>query len=101
MLKFHLDILKEFKSIGRKTKIILYGSLARGEYRLDSDIDLAIITKDKKLKELASAVADKILAEHGKLVTLKFIDEKDLEEGKSPIIEEIKKGIVIYDGRKR
>jgi len=101
MLKFHQDILKEFEPVGEHAKIILFGSLAKGNYRLDSDIDLAIITKDKKLKELASAIANKILAEHGKLVTLKFIDEKNLEEGKSPIIEEIKKGIVIYDGGKR
>jgi len=51
--------------------------------------------------KLASSIADKILAEHGKLVTLKFINEKDFEEGKKPLISEIKKGIVIYDGGKR
>lgn len=101
MLKFHLDILKEFKPIGERAKIILFGSVARGDYRLDSDIDLAIITEDKKLMELASSIADKILAEYGKLVTLKFVSGKDLEEGKSPLINEIKMGTVIYNGGKR
>jgi predicted nucleotidyltransferase len=101
MLKFHKEILKQFEPVGKKAKIILFGSLAKGNYRLDSDIDLAIITKDKNLMELASSIADKILAEHGKLVTLKFINEKDFEEGKSPLISEIKKGIVIYNGGKR
>jgi predicted nucleotidyltransferase len=101
MLKFHKEILKQFEPVGKKAKIILFGSLAKGNYRLDSDIDLAIITKDKNLMELASSIADKILSEHGKLVTLKFINEKDLEEGKKPIISEIKKGIVIYNGGKR
>ncbi|MGQ9624993.1 MAG: hypothetical protein ACUVT9_06445, partial [Candidatus Bathycorpusculaceae bacterium] len=62
---------------------------------------LAIITKDKKLMNLASSIADKILAEQGKLVTLKFITEEELEKGKSPIIDEIKKGIVIHNGGKR
>ena len=68
---------------------------------MDSDIDLAIITKDKNLTEIASSIADKILAEHGKLVSIKFIDKKDLEGEKSQLIDEIRKGIVIYNGGKR
>ena len=100
MLKFHKKILKEFEPVGKKAKIILFGSLARGNYRLDSDIDLAIITKDKKLTKLASSIADKILAEYGKVVSLKFIEDKDFEEEGNPLVEEIKKGIVIYDGGK-
>jgi predicted nucleotidyltransferase len=101
MLKIHKEILRQFEPVGKKAKIILFGSLAKGNYRLDSDIDLAIITKDKNLMELASSIADKILTEHGKLVTLKFINEKDFEDGKNPLISEIKKGIVIYNGGKR
>jgi|YelNatPaOPRAMG01_1025707.scaffolds.fasta_scaffold12381_9 predicted nucleotidyltransferase len=101
MLKFHKEILKEFEPIGKKAKIILFGSVARGNYRLDSDIDLAIITKDKNLIELAQSIADKILAEHGKLVSIKFINEEELEKKKSPLMNEIKRGIVIYNGRRR
>ncbi len=101
MLKFHLDILKEFEPVGKQAKIILFGSLARGDYRLDSDIDLAIITRDKNLMKLASSIADKILAEKGKLVSIKFIEEEDFEKKNSPFINEIKKGIVIYNGGKR
>jgi len=101
MLKFHLNILKEFKSVGKHAKIILFGSLARGDYRLDSDIDLAIITRDKSLMELSSSIADNILAEYGKLVSLKFIDEEDLGRKDSPLKDEIKRGIVIYDGGNR
>ena len=101
MLKFHEEILKEFEPVGKKAKIILFGSIARGNYRLDSDIDLAIITKDKKLVELAQSIADKILIEYGKLVSIKFINEKELEKRKSPLMDEIRKGIVIYNGRRR
>jgi len=101
MLKFHLDILKEFEPVGKHAKIILFGSLARGDYRLDSDIDLAIITRDKGLMKLASSIADKILAEYGKLVSLKFMDEEDLDMGKIPIKDDIKRGIVIYNGGRR
>jgi predicted nucleotidyltransferase len=101
MLKFHKEILKEFEPVGKHAKIILFGSLARGNYRLDSDIDLAIVTKDGYLKKLASSIADRILIENGKLVSLKFIEEKELEKRKNTLIDEIKKGIVIYNGGKR
>jgi len=101
MLKFHLDILKEFEPVGRQAKIILFGSLARGDYRLDSDIDLAIITRDESLMKLSTSIADRILVEYGKLVSLKFIDEKEFDEGKTPLKDEIKRGIVIYNGGRR
>jgi len=101
MLKFHLDILKEFEPVGRQAKIILFGSLARGDYRLDSDIDLAVITRDESLMKLSSSIADRILVEYGKLVSLKFIDEKEFEKGKTPLKDEIKRGMVIYDGGRR
>jgi predicted nucleotidyltransferase len=101
MLKFHLDILKEFEPVGRKAKIILFGSLARGDYRLNSDIDLAVITRDEGLMKLSSSIADRILVEYGKLVSLKFIDEKDFDKGKTPLKDEIKRGMIIYNGGRR
>lgn len=101
MLKFHLDILKEFEPVGRQAKVILFGSLARGDYRLDSDIDLAIITRDKRLIKLSSSIADRILIKYGKLVSLKFIGKKDFEKGKTQLKDEIIRGITIYDGGKR
>ena len=36
MSKFHKEILKQFKPVGKHAKIILFGSLAKGNYRLDS-----------------------------------------------------------------
>jgi hypothetical protein len=51
--------------------------------------------------ELAQSIADKILIEHGKLVSIKFIDEEELKRRKSPLIDQIEKGIVIYNGRRR
>lgn len=100
MLKFHKELLKKFEPVGKHAKIILYGSLAKGNYRLDSDIDLAVITKNKRLMKLASSIADKILSENGKLVTLKFIMEEELKNGKSQLVHEIRNGIVIFNGRK-
>ena len=38
------DLKNKFKDIN---DIVLYGSLARGEFRINSDIDLLVITKDE------------------------------------------------------
>lgn len=99
MLKFHRNILKEFELVGKRAKVILFGSLVRGNYRLDSDIDLAIITDDKSLMKISSSIADRILVKYGKAVSLKFIKEEDFaKREKDPFIEEIRKGKVIYNG---
>lgn len=98
MLKFHLDILREFEPVGRRAKVILFGSVARGDYRLDSDIDLAVVTGDESLVRLALSIADRVLLEYGKVVSLKFIEEGDFAERRSWFMDEILRGIVIYDG---
>jgi hypothetical protein len=51
--------------------------------------------------KLSSSIADKILAEYGKLVSLKFIDEEDFDKLKIPLKDEIKRGMVIYNGGRR
>lgn len=100
MLKFHKDILKEFESIGKHAKVIIFGSLVKGDYRLDSDIDLAIITDDRELMRMSSSIADKILVKYGKVVSLKFIGKEDFaRNNKNPLIEEVRKGKIIYHGR--
>jgi len=99
MLKFHKDILKEFEPVGRRAKVILFGSLVRGDYRLDSDIDLAIITDDEELMKVSSSIADGILVKYGKVVSLRFIREEDFVGRKmDPFIEEVRRGRMIYHG---
>jgi len=98
MLRIHKEILKEF--IPMKAKIILFGSVAKGNYRYDSDIDIAIISK-RKLKKMAEKIADKVLLKYGKVVSLKFFDEDEFYrkiEERDPFVMEILKGKVIYDG---
>lgn len=95
MLKIHRKILKEFKDVN--AKVILFGSLVKGNYRLDSDIDIAVITNKKSEREKARKIADEVLLKYGKVVSLKFILEEDFNK-KNPFIEEIKKGKVITYG---
>jgi len=95
MLKFQREILKEFEPLKKKKiKIILFGSVAKGNYKLDSDIDLAIISDKEEIKKEAEEIADKILFKYGKVVSLKFLSKSELNK-KTPFIKEVLKGKVI------
>lgn len=67
MLKVHKDILEEFREVGKKAKVILFGSVSKGNYRTDSDMDIAIITDDKSVIKKSGEIADEMLWKYGKL----------------------------------
>ncbi len=94
MLKFHREILEKFKALKGRARVILYGSVAKGNYRLDSDIDIAVITESEKIKNLAEKIADDIYISTGKVISLKFISSEMLKKN-TPFLQEIKKGKVI------
>jgi len=68
------------------------------DYRLDSDIDIAIVTDSKETREKAEKIADEILSEYGKVVSLKFFTESEFKKSKKqkdPFVTEILKGKVL------
>ena len=98
MFKVYEDILEEFEGVKGKGRLILFGSVAKGRSRFDSDIDIAIITDEKKFITRAERIADKILFKHGKVVSLIRFSNDEFNLNKEPIIKEIRKGVVIYGG---
>ena len=60
------DILSEFTQqvkliLGKKlTKVILYGSYARGDYRENSDIDIMVLTTltDEEIRQIKTTIYD-------------------------------------------
>ena len=78
-------------------KIILYGSYARGDYRKDSDIDVAIVVPRE-------SVSKNILTDMAKLCKLSANISKDIEpillideEDSSGFLESISKyGEIVY-----
>ena len=90
-------------------KIILYGSFARGDYTLDSDVDIAVLTKSdrEKSKRFDSGI-DEIAAEIGvktmMIVNYICLPIKEFEAKKSwyPFFMNIAgDGRVLYDIRNR
>ena len=92
------NILKEFRKVKGKGRLILFGSLSRGTARFDSDIDIAVISDSRDFIRKSERVADSILFDYGRVVSLIKFGEKEFLEGREPIIREIKKGKVLYAG---
>ena len=63
----------------RISRILLFGSRARGDFTPDSDYDLLVIVPEKSadlMDALYDAVVDTLL-EHGRLISLKVFSQED------------------------
>jgi len=94
MLRIHKEIINEFGRL-KNVKIILFGSVARGDYTFDSDIDIAVVT-NQDVKRVAEKIADEVFAKYGKLVSLKFFSEREFNKEGNPIIRKIKKEGIVW-----
>jgi hypothetical protein len=80
--------------------IILFGSVARGEGKEDSDVDILVVG-DVSLDELVN-VSFPILLEHGKLISAKNMKREHFDflvrEGYSFARNILREGITLYEG---
>jgi len=99
-----LDHLKEILSgnIPKKIvkKVILYGSVAQGKSRVNSDIDLFILVGSQKDEQNLSKHIDKLsslcFSLYGNRLAPYILTEAKLQEKrKSPLLKEIEKGIQV------
>jgi len=100
-----IEILKEFKSNlknlyrDKLSKVILYGSYARGEQTEDSDVDIAIVLKGvfRSFEEIdrMTAIAGSIDLKYNILLSLHPISEEDYESCKTPLLINIHEEKVI------
>ncbi len=81
--------------------IILFGSVARGESKEDSDVDVLVIWKGNKLEgwDVLEDIAMDILLEYGQLISIKIIYPQEyfgmLNIGSSFIQNIKREGVVI------
>lgn len=82
-------------------KVVLFGSIIRGEEKQDSDIDLFILVKNQNDLELLEEVLDKLsiqcLEKYGNRLAPYVLTEKEFKQKKDlKLIGEIQKGIQLY-----
>jgi uncharacterized protein (DUF433 family) len=84
----------------RLKQVVLYGSCARNEATLDSDIDLAIVlagevVPSKEIDRMIDAITD-INLEHGVLLSVYPVSEDDYQKRNSPLLINIRReGIAV------
>jgi len=78
--EFVRRVLERYKD--KIESIILFGSVARGEAKEDSDIDVLIVVKkeDFKLRRALIGVAFDILLETGKNISVKVLSKNEFED---------------------
>jgi predicted nucleotidyltransferase len=79
----------------RLKKIILFGSWARGDAREDSDIDLAVVlageVRSGKEIDRMIGIVSRVNLDHGVLLAVYPVSEKDFLGLKSPLLMNIRK----------
>ena len=102
--KYH-KVVTEFvkkavdKYSDRIHSIILFGSVARGEAKEDSDVDILVVG-DVSLEELVD-ISFPILLKYGELISAKNMKKEYLEyltkEGYSFVRNVMREGVVLYE----
>jgi predicted nucleotidyltransferase len=94
-----LEMAKEFaKSLKDVEKIILFGSVARGEDKENSDVDILIISRDKlKTKDKVIGKVTDILLDKDTYISVKVITPQEFERLKNThfILQIEKEGVLI------
>jgi uncharacterized protein len=96
------EIKKEFNLIyqERLSKLILFGSQARGDAQPDSDIDILVVLKDdvNPVEEITknSYLISEMCLKYETLINCLYLSESKLNQENKPLIKNIKKdGILL------
>ena len=86
-------------------RIVLFGSIAKGLERTNSDIDIFVLAKNKQSKEKLESSIEKLsnicFEMYGNRLAPYILTDQELKQKKNlKVISEIKKGIEIYSGKK-
>jgi len=86
-------------------RIVLFGSIAKGSERTNSDIDIFVLARDKQSKEKLEPSIEKLsnicFEMYGNRLAPYILTDQELKQKKNlKVISEIKKGIEIYSGKK-
>lgn len=100
-------ISKFLKNLKKKcpllTRLVLFGSKARGDYNLNSDIDLLAVIRNSRSKKIVYGEVASILSQFNVYLSVKAFNEQEfkrLSRLKTPFMENVKReGITLWPKR--
>ena len=97
-LKRDIDYLLAYEGLALE-KIILFGSCARGDYKVTSDIDLLVVTSLSTLRYIRGDIASELdEAIDGVRTDVIFYGREVFETSDSLLMRQIRKeGVMLYD----
>lgn len=91
------EFIKKAKKIRAIEKIILFGSVARGEEKLTSDVDIALIgRKDKNIDDKIIDITNEVLEKTRIKIVPILLTKKEVKK-ETPLSQELNKGEVLYE----
>ena len=86
-------------------KIILFGSVAKGDEESDSDVDLFILVENskirKKLESFMAGLSNRCIELYGNRLAPYILTENEMKKQKrQKIIKEVAQGIVLFEAKK-
>lgn len=94
------EYAKKAKTLKEVEKIILFGSTAKKTEKPTSDVDIAVIVKDKKTEKTLQKIADDILKTARIKTTPIVMTQQEASENKQ-FKKELEKGETLYERDKR
>lgn len=92
-----IEVIKSYFKDKKIISLVLFGSIAKGEENFNSDIDLLIITKNKKLASQISEKCNlKIIDKFGNVLMPYILNENEFK--KSNIREDVIKNHILIKG---
>jgi predicted nucleotidyltransferase len=98
--EFVRRVLENYKD--KIDSIILFGSVARGEAREDSDVDILVVVKERDINDMKEiyGIAFEVTMEHSQAISLKIYAINEVVhriEIAAPFIKEVlKEGVPVY-----
>ena len=95
-----LGRIRELSNLNGVRLILIFGSVARGDYRPDSDVDVLLVANNpSEVRRKAREISSEIFAETGVPVSVITVSPEDYERSSNLLIRRAKReGFILWKG---